>query len=280
MDNFLKVPFANGGDKTAIPETVQLNGAVSMQEGFGFDYQRDLLSDPDAKPIPRDQFNYLMNVVTAAVQRLQTFGGAAEFITEADNGGVAYSYEKGARVLSGGFVYESLIYGNEDVPPSGNWMLVDIYGQVPTGTVLQTFSVTADPGFLLLQGQEVSRTTYSNLFAKIGTVGGPGNGTTTFNLPDMRGVVARGLDASRGLDPSRTLGSYQDDTLQNVTGTFPGTNAAAGTGPFVTGSQIGNDWGSQFEGAPALISFDLSRTARTSTETRMKNIAANFQIKV
>lgn len=279
MDNFLKVPFANGGDKTAIPESVQLNGAVSMQEGFGFDYQRDLISDPDAKPIPRDQFNYLMNVVTAAVQRLQTFGGAAEFITAADNGGVAYSYEKGARVLSGGFVYESLVGTNTDAPPSAKWMMVDIYGQVPTGTVLQTFSETADPGFLFLQGQEISRTTYANLFAKIGTVGGPGNGTTTFNLPDMRGVVARGLDATRGLDPGRTLGSYQADALQygKVQNSGGGhTLTPVGSGAFkttYTNSQYLQD-GSQGN----IVTIEIGTVG--IDETRVKNIAANFQIKV
>jgi len=62
---------------------------------------------------------------------------------------------------------------------------------------------------LIAEGQAVSRTTYARLFAEIGTVFGAGNGTTTFNLPDWRGVFFRGLDRNRGLDPNRALGVYQ-----------------------------------------------------------------------
>jgi len=59
----------------------------------------------------------------------------------------------------------------------------------------------------------VSRSTYAALFAAIGTTFGAGDGSTTFGIPDMRGVVPRGMDEGRGLDAGRALGTYQRGTL-------------------------------------------------------------------
>lgn len=66
---------------------------------------------------------------------------------------------------------------------------------IPTASVIGTARSSAPTGFLLCQGQEVSRTTFSVLFAAIGTTYGAGNGTTTFNVPDFRGRVPVGPDA-------------------------------------------------------------------------------------
>jgi len=68
-------------------------------------------------------------------------------------------------------------------------------------------------GWLPCNGAAVSRTTYAALFAAIGAIYGAGDGSTTFNLPDSRGLVIRGLDNGRGLDPGRALGSYQADNI-------------------------------------------------------------------
>lgn len=70
---------------------------------------------------------------------------------------------------------------------------------IPTGVVVEYEGDTTDipDGFLLCDGSAVSRTTYADLFAKIGTKHGAGNGTTTFNLPDRRGRVPVGYDASQ-----------------------------------------------------------------------------------
>lgn len=67
----------------------------------------------------------------------------------------------------------------------------------------------APTGFLPLDGRAISRTTYAALFAAIGTTYGSGDGSTTFNLPDARGEFLRGVDNGRGVDPGRTLGSWQ-----------------------------------------------------------------------
>jgi microcystin-dependent protein len=57
---------------------------------------------------------------------------------------------------------------------------------IPTGVILMTARSNASPGFLLCDGSAVSRTTFADLFAAIGTTYGPGDGVTTFNLPDLR----------------------------------------------------------------------------------------------
>ena len=84
----------------------------------------------------------------------------------------------------------------------------------PAGT-LQYFAFSQVPtGWLKADGAAVSRTTYANLFAAIGTIYGAGNGTTTFNLPDLRGQFLRCFDDGRGTDPSRVFGSVQQAANQ------------------------------------------------------------------
>ena len=79
----------------------------------------------------------------------------------------------------------------------------------PAGTVIWTARNTAPTGYLKANGAAVSRTTYSDLFSAIGTTFGIGDGSTTFNLPELRGEFIRGWDDSRGIDSGRTFGSNQ-----------------------------------------------------------------------
>ncbi|QSM01235.1 minor tail protein [Microbacterium phage NoodlelyBoi] len=66
-----------------------------------------------------------------------------------------------------------------------------------TGEMKMWSGAAAPSGWLLAQGQAVSRADYASLFALFGTTYGAGNGTTTFNLPDMRGRTPVGLDTSQ-----------------------------------------------------------------------------------
>lgn len=84
-------------------------------------------------------------------------------------------------------------------------------GGIKIGQTIEWNSLTLPTGFLKENGAAISRVTYNTLFQTIGTTFGAGDGSTTFNVPDSRGVVARGLDDGRGLDPGRMLGSYQAD---------------------------------------------------------------------
>jgi len=87
----------------------------------------------------------------------------------------------------------------------------------PAGTILPSACSSAPAGYLLCNGALISRTTYATLFAAIGTAYGAGDGSTTFGIPDGRGVVLRGLDGGRGLDTGRVLGSYQADAIASHT---------------------------------------------------------------
>lgn len=85
---------------------------------------------------------------------------------------------------------------------------------VPAGIIAYTAASAAPSGWLIANGSSVSRTTYANLFAAIGTTYGSVD-TNTFNLPDLRGYFVRGLDLGRGVDADRTLGSNQTDSLKS-----------------------------------------------------------------
>jgi microcystin-dependent protein len=92
-----------------------------------------------------------------------------------------------------------------------------IAAQVPPGTVIYVAMNTAPTGYLKCNGAAVSRTTYAALFAVIGTTFGAGNGSTTFNLPDLRGEFIRGWDDGRGVDSGRAFGSAQAQAIQSHT---------------------------------------------------------------
>lgn len=83
---------------------------------------------------------------------------------------------------------------------------------LPTGVVVPFAGSAAPTGWLFCAGQVVSRSTYADLFATLGTTYGAGDGTTTFALPDLRGRVPFGLDAMGGgsdggrLSVANTLG--------------------------------------------------------------------------
>lgn len=93
---------------------------------------------------------------------------------------------------------------------------------IPVGTVLDYTGLTAPTGYIFPYGQAISRTTYATYFALVGTTYGVGNGTTTFNVPDLRGRVVAGQDDMGGTSADRltgTSGSLNGDTLGSVGGT-------------------------------------------------------------
>lgn len=89
---------------------------------------------------------------------------------------------------------------------------------VPAGTVFPTGRSSAPEGFLMCEGQAVSRSTYAELFSAISTTYGPGNGTTTFNLPDLRGRVPVGADGAAGrLSANDALGNASGAETHTLT---------------------------------------------------------------
>jgi microcystin-dependent protein len=90
-------------------------------------------------------------------------------------------------------------------------------GAVPTGTVTPFAGSLAPSGYLLAFGQAISRTDYPGLFAVISTTYGAGNGSTTFNVPDLRGRAAFGKGDMGGSESGR-LNSQVSSALGSVGG--------------------------------------------------------------
>jgi phage-related tail fiber protein len=90
----------------------------------------------------------------------------------------------------------------------------------PAGAVSMFAMSTPPAGWLKANGAAISRTAYAALFAAIGTTFGTGDGSTTFNLPDLRGEFLRGFDDGRGVDSGRGFGSWQDHAVQDHTHSY------------------------------------------------------------
>lgn len=97
------------------------------------------------------------------------------------------------------------------------WMKRVTYS-TPVGMIVGFAGSTAPTGWLLCQGQAVSRTTYAKLFAVIGTTFGSGDGSTTFNLPDARGRVLVGVGNSGATgSTNHTLGQKSGEETHKLT---------------------------------------------------------------
>ena len=136
---------------------------------------------------------------------------------------------------------------------------------LPSGVVVP-FAGTAIPtGWFECNGAAVSRATYSLLFAAIGTLYGIGDGSTTSNLPDLRGEFIRGYDNGSNVDTGRLLGSAQTDEFESHSH---------------TGGQIGAGGGVAWSNPGADYWPDGGQTGDTGgTETRPRNIAMYYIIR-
>lgn len=135
---------------------------------------------------------------------------------------------------------------------------------MPAGTMTYFAMDTAPTGWLKANGAAVSRTTYASLFAAIGTTFGAGNGSTTFNLPDLRGEFIRGWDDGRGVDSGRAFGSAQSHQMQSHTHIVT-------AGGYVEGSSAIMYEGNRGTNNPQTTS--AAGGTSNGSETRPRNIA-------
>jgi microcystin-dependent protein len=137
---------------------------------------------------------------------------------------------------------------------------------VPTGALFWMAKSTPPTGYLECDGSAISRSTYAALFAEISDEHGVGDGSTTFNLPDLRGEFVRGWDNGRGVDGSRAFGSAQADALDSHSHTVT-LGGSSGSGSIQANTASGN-----------IGSAPTSSTG--GTETRPRNIALLPVIKI
>lgn len=149
---------------------------------------------------------------------------------------------------------------------------------------------TADTGWLLCDGTAVSRTTYSDLFAAIGTTWGTGDGSTTFNVPDVRGRALVGRGTGTGLTARALAAVFGAETHTLTSGesglpahnhsasssvTDPGhTHGPNGSGSFVINTGSPAPTGSGTAGVDRLDSQTSSSTTGISVSTSVSNNGA------
>lgn len=149
---------------------------------------------------------------------------------------------------------------------------------VPAGTLLWASGNAALPGTVKANGASLSRTTYAALWAYAQASGnlaatqggktkgqyGPGDGSTTFTIPDLRGEFIRAWDDGAGIDTGRTIGSSQAQAIQAHTHTSVSNGATvlnASAGGLAAGGSVGADNGQNTTGSTG------------GTETRPRNVA-------
>ena len=130
-------------------------------------------------------------------------------------------------------------------------------------------------GYLLCDGQEISREEYADLFATIGTTWGAGDGATTFNVPDMREVAPVGVGASTRAESTHdafTLGEFKDDQMQSH------NHSATVGGPSTHNENAHSAFNGNTYGNGTLYTGGVYN-ARNGSVTRGKRIGVNYIIK-
>ncbi len=176
---------------------------------------------------------------------------------------------------------------------------------VPAGCIMPFAgpATSVPAGWMLCDGTAISRSTYANLYNAIGVAWGTGDGSSTFNLPDLRGMFLRGVagtdtvgdpDAgtrlanAQGGNSGNNVGSYQGDAIRNISGTF---NTAQrfhestwqfATGAFskdtVTGGGMTYEHHKYYQGNPKII-LNAANVVPVGSDNRPKNVAVNYIIK-
>lgn len=167
---------------------------------------------------------------------------------------------------------------------------------VPSGVVMAFAGATAPNGWLLCAGALISRTTYADLFAAIGTAHGSGDGSTTFALPNYAGQFLRGRANGSANDPdraSRTAAATGGATGDNVgsvqTGAFGAHQhtvvagvASGGTiSPDVFAPGAGGDTAWRLAGVGNVApGGNVTAAQNGGNETRPRNAYVNYIIKI
>ena len=165
----------------------------------------------------------------------------------------------------------------------------ELQAGAPTGSVIAFAGTAAPTDWLLCYGQAVSRTTYAALFAVISTTYGVGDGSSTFNLPDLRGRVVAGQDdmggssANRLTDQSGGLdGDVLGDTGGSETHTLTTPEIAAHTHTCTDGTNTGGSAANTFHQAftPSATITSSSTGGGGAHNNVQPTIILNYIIKI
>lgn len=146
-----------------------------------------------------------------------------------------------------------------------------IQNALPAGVIFPFAGSTAPDGWLLCGGQAVSRTVYSRLFTQLSTTYGIGDGSTTFNLPDLRGRVAAGKDNMNGSSANRLTSGGS-----GIAGTTLGAVGGEQTNTLSLAQLPAHNHGGGNHQHPMNFSIASGTTTQISTVQRSSNLAYGF----
>jgi microcystin-dependent protein len=158
-------------------------------------------------------------------------------------------------------------------------------GGIPTATIVPWTDSSVPSGFLECNGAAVSRTTYSALFAIVGTTYGAGNGSTTFNVPDLADNVPVGKSNNKALASTggantvaatgNVAGSTANATLSTAQLASHSHNSTNFPGPILTGANNFTN-----NPSPNSLRYNTGPTGNTgnagSGDGHAHNMSANF----
>ena len=157
-----------------------------------------------------------------------------------------------------------------------------LYADAPIGAILAFGGSAAPAGWLLCQGQAISRTTYAALFAVIGTAYGAGDGSTTFNIPDGREVTLKGAGESGYTVGNHVktgglaVGEFIDDRVQDHEHAIYGQDMQITVGSSSRFQLLDN----RYSSLTAVKTGDInSSTGRKGDTTEVKAVGVNYIIK-
>lgn len=139
------------------------------------------------------------------------------------------------------------------------------------GMILMYGGSTAPRGWLLCNGQAVGRTAYAALFAAIGTTFGAGDGSTTFNVPDLRGRVAIGVSSSHAL---ASTGGAETVTLTAAQSGVPAHKHSPASLSFCVVEALSGDHTQRTQVATSSSSSRYAVTAKSSSSSYLSSVAA------
>lgn len=155
-----------------------------------------------------------------------------------------------------------------------------IFNSAVIGEIIPFAGSAVPTNFLACDGTAISRSTYSDLFTVVGTTYGVGDGSTTFNLPDTRGIFLSGAGSQTisGITFTRTLGNKQLDTMQGHNHDVRVFTAGAAGGVSVSGNNTAEN--STLTGKATTLRDDgINGTPRFGGETRPANLGVNYVIR-
>jgi len=163
-----------------------------------------------------------------------------------------------------------------------------------SGMLMPYAGASAPTGWLLCYGQAISRTTYADLFAVVGTTYGNGDGSTTFNLPDLRGRVVAGKDDMGGSSANRLTSALNGDSLGAAGGDeehtlstaqmpahrhFVAANVSLGSASssvsaVTSTTQVARQYQSPYGGGGEIFSMAMVRTSTDASVGRSSSVGS------